>query len=93
MNGRHERQRYIQAEDHFKTGAPSIKWGVVLVERKIEEIKFTVYIEAKSLQSVWVARLHSACRTRGNRSALDPGRACKTKSSRQGGPGCARHFV
>jgi len=40
MTGRHERQRYIQAEDHFKTGAPSIKWGVVLVERKIEEIKF-----------------------------------------------------
>jgi hypothetical protein len=41
MTGRHENQRYIQAEDNFKTGAPNIKWGVVLVERKIEEIKFT----------------------------------------------------
>jgi len=41
MAGRHESQRDIKAEDPFKTGAPSIKWGVVLVERKIEEIKFT----------------------------------------------------
>jgi hypothetical protein len=41
MTGRHESQRYIKTEDHFKTAAPSIKWGVVLVERKIEEIKFT----------------------------------------------------
>jgi hypothetical protein len=41
MTGRHESQRYIKVEDNFKTGAPSIKWGVELVERKIEEIKFT----------------------------------------------------
>jgi hypothetical protein len=41
MTGRHESQRDIEAEDNFKTAAPSIKWGVVLVERKIEEIKFT----------------------------------------------------
>jgi hypothetical protein len=40
MTGRHESQRYIEAEDHLKTAAPSINWGVVLVERKIEEIKF-----------------------------------------------------
>jgi hypothetical protein len=41
MTGGHVSRRYIKTEDNFKTAAPSIKWGVVLVERKIEEIKFT----------------------------------------------------
>jgi hypothetical protein len=40
MTGGHESQRYIHTEDHFKTRAANIKCGVVLVERKIEEIKF-----------------------------------------------------
>jgi len=41
MSAQHESQRYTKAEDNFKTAAPGIKWGVVLVERKTEEIKFT----------------------------------------------------
>jgi hypothetical protein len=31
----------FKTEDNFKTGAPSSESGVVLVERKKEEIKFT----------------------------------------------------
>jgi hypothetical protein len=31
----------FKTEDNFKTGAPSCESGVVLVERKKEEIKFT----------------------------------------------------
>jgi hypothetical protein len=31
----------FKTEDNFKTEAPSIESGVVLVERKKEEIKFT----------------------------------------------------
>jgi hypothetical protein len=40
MSGRHASATF-KTEDNFKTGALSIKRGVVLVERKIEGIKFT----------------------------------------------------
>ena len=40
MSGRHASVTF-KTEDNCKTGALSIKRGVVLVERKIEGIKFT----------------------------------------------------